>query len=102
VCVLCGWFYLLTAYVTQTHCTEVRPHPDPAITTHSLYRKDVAKVWTAYPEFSDANTLIVDDCSYKMAENPPRCVLYATPWTMPEGTEDTCDNLLLRIFNRLH
>lgn len=75
----------------QSWCTKIVPHPDPS-ETKPLFAKDLQKVWAAYPQYNDRNTLIVDDCKHKMQLNPAQCVILAPPWT-PYASSSSLYNL---------
>lgn len=80
----------------QTMCTTIVPHPDPD-ETKPLFRKDLAKVWQEYTEYGADNTVIIDDCSYKMAQNPEHCVILTKPWVPPQDGDFT--EILLKLQN---
>ena len=54
----------------QAHCVCVDPHPDPRKKGRSLFRKDLKYVWEMFTDYGPHNTLIIDDCRFKMSENP--------------------------------
>lgn len=65
----------------QDECEKITPHPDPEESSPALYRKDLVRVWNTFQEFHETNTIIVDDCPFKMAENPPLNVIFPRPWS---------------------
>ena len=60
----------------QSKClVEPRPGaPKP------LFIKPLQKIWSAFPQFSAEDTIIVDDSMEKMKVNPSKCVLLTEKW----------------------
>ena len=82
----------------QTMCAEITPHPDPK-EKKPLFQKDLFKVWSRFPEYTESNTIIIDDCAYKMRDNPTECVILTEPW-IPPVEDDFLDpkNWTYRLF----
>ena len=46
-----------------------------------IFAKPLQTVWDTYPQYTERNTIIVDDSSAKMTHNPRSCVILVKPWT---------------------
>lgn len=73
----------------QTKCTKISPHPDPKEVTKPLFAKDLQRVWKEYPDYHAGNTLILDDCPYKMHLNDNLCVMLTKPWLPHKANNET-------------
>ena len=59
-----------------------------------LFKKQLHKVWSTFPEYTARNTFIMDDSADKISDNPPNTCLLVKPWVvMDEG-----DDELLKLF----
>jgi hypothetical protein len=67
-------------------CSEITPHPNPT-ENKPLFQKDLFKVWNRYPEYDESDTVIIDDCPYKMKDNLIDCVILVDPW-VPQAQDD--------------
>lgn len=55
---------------TQEECDTIeQERPEGAKYVKPLRKKDLTKVWTAFPQYSPQNTIIVDDTREKLAEH---------------------------------
>lgn len=70
----------------QEYC-ELAPPPDViggniegAESKKPLFLKNLSTIWECNPQFSAANTLIVDDSPEKLVNNPARCCINPTSW----------------------
>jgi TFIIF-interacting CTD phosphatase-like protein len=82
----------------KDQCDEIKPHPNPNVNKPSLWKKDLLKIWKSFPQFSVENTLIIDDCKYKMLGNPKKCVIIPTVFDKKDLETDIG---LLKLTNEL-
>ena len=71
----------------QEHCEKIVPHPNPN-ESKPLFRKDLVRVWNTFRAFDETNTLIFDDCPYKMTDNPAMNVIFPKPWSYLKQNSD--------------
>jgi hypothetical protein len=64
----------------QRRCDEVQ-HPNPN-EKKPLFLKRLSKVWAAFPEWNETNTLLVDDTPAKARDNPPHLIYSPPEWTI--------------------
>jgi len=75
----------------QTYCEKIKPHPNPNESKPFLFRKDLVRVWNTFREYDETNTIVLDDCPYKMTDNPALNVIFPKPWSYlkEESSADT-------------
>lgn len=59
----------------QSYCTVEKRKPRP------LFAKDLKKVWTAFPQYVNGNTFLLDDDEEKAKHNPPYTGIHPKEWT---------------------
>lgn len=62
----------------QEHCEEVGKHPNDKF--RPLFIKPLNKVWDKHPQYSQLNTLLLDDSHYKAVLNPPGTSIHPKEW----------------------
>ena len=75
----------------NSHCDKEK-HPDKR-ESKPLLKKPLSKVWKLYPEYSAANTLLIDDSVDKAKDNPSHLLFCPDPWTV-DCTDDEINNAL--------
>jgi hypothetical protein len=50
-------------------------------TTRPLFVKELTKVWKEYPQYSNGNTILIDDDILKARYNPPNTAIHPSEWT---------------------
>jgi len=79
----------------QEECTSRPTSKDSKHQGRPLFLKDLRKVWGAFPEFDETNTILIDNSPEKCEENPEKCVRVAETWNHGTGTSSAMELLNL-------